>query len=303
MEKYDTIIIGSGPAGLTAAIYTVRYNLKTLVIGQDFGLITEAHKVENYPGFESASGFEIMEKINAHAGKLGAKIVNDTVLEIEKEKKEFIVKTGSKKYQASTIIIASGTKKRKLNIPGEEEFLGKGVSYCATCDGPFFKNKIVGVVGGNDSAVIAAELIVQYAKKVYIIYRKEELRAKPALISEIKKNKKIEIINNTNVVKLEGDGALKKAIFDTGKELELDGLFIEIGTVPVTALTSPLGVKLTNLKFIETAENQSTNIKGVFGAGDITTNSNNLRQMITAASEGAIAATSVFDYIKEKRKK
>ena len=114
MEKYDTIIIGSGPAGLTAAIYTVRYNLKTLVIGQDFGLITEAHKVENYPGFESASGFEIMEKINAHAVKLGAEIVNDTVIGIEK-KDEFIVKTGSKKYQAPTVIIASGTKKRKLN--------------------------------------------------------------------------------------------------------------------------------------------------------------------------------------------
>ncbi len=302
MEKYDTIIIGSGPAGLTAAIYTVRYNLKTLVIGQDFGLITEAHKVENYPGFESASGFEIMEKINAHAVKLGAEIVNDTVIGIEK-KDEFIVKTGSKKYQAPTVIIASGTKKRKLNIPGEEEFLGKGVSYCATCDGPFFKNKIVGIVGGNDSAAIAAELIVQYAKKVYIIYRKEELRAKPALVSGIKKNKKIEIINNTNVVKVGGDDILKKAIFDNGKEMELDGLFIEIGTIPVTALTDPLGVRLTNAKFIETNEDQSTNVKGVFAAGDITTNSNNLRQMITAASEGSIAATSVFNYIKGARKK
>ncbi|MBC8444209.1 FAD-dependent oxidoreductase [Candidatus Woesearchaeota archaeon] len=302
MEKYDTIIIGSGPAGLTAAIYTVRYNLKTLVIGQDFGLITEAHKVENYPGFESASGFEIMEKINAHAIKLGAEIVNDTVLKVEKEKKEFIVKTGSKKYQAPTIIIASGTKKRKLNIPGEEEFLGKGVSYCATCDGPFFKDKIVGIVGGNDSAVIAAELIAQYAKKVYIIYRKEELRAKPALVSEIKKNKKIEIINNTNVTKVKGDDVLKKAILDTGNDLELDGLFIEIGTVPVTALTDPLGIKLTSAKFIETAENQSTNVNGVFAAGDITTNSNNLRQMITAASEGSIAATSVFNYVRGIKK-
>ena len=298
---YDLIIIGAGCAGLTSAIYSGRYNLKTLVIGQDMGLLTKAHKVENWPGFRSISGAELMEKVKNHAEDLGAEIIFDNVVSLEKTKKEFIVKTEREKFLGKSIVLALGTEKRKLNISGEEKFLGGGVSYCATCDSAFFKGVDVGVVGGGNSAGRAAQLLAQHSSLVYLIYRGEKLNADPALIGELKKNKKIKILYNKNVVGFIGDGNLKGVKLNSGEKLDVKGLFIEIGSIPSSVLTKPIGLKLDKYGYIKTGEDQSTNIVGLFAAGDITTNSNMFKQMVTAASEGAIAATSAFNYINKNK--
>ena len=207
-------------------------------------------------------------------------------------------------YKSKTVIVASGTKRRKLNIPGEQELIGKGVSYCATCDAAFFKDKIVGVVGGNDAAAMSALLLAEYAKKVFIIYRKEKIRAEPLRVSQLEKNKKVTIINNTNVITVNGDKIVSSVTLDkeykNSKELALDGLFIEIGSIPSTILTKPLGIELDEQGYIIVDASQKTNVDGFYAAGDITSNSDKFRQIITAASEGAIAAHSVYEFLKNK---
>ncbi len=298
---YDLIIIGAGCAGLTSAIYSRRYNLKTLVIGQDLGLLTKAHKVENWPGSRSIGGAELMENVKNHAKDLGAEIVFDNVVSLVKKGKKFIVKSEGKEFIGSSVILALGTEKRKLNIVGEEKFLGNGVSYCATCDSAFFKELDVGVVGGRNSAGRAAQLLAQHSSMVYLIYRRDKLRADPALVDELKKNKKIKILYNKNVVGLNGEGGMESIKLDSGEKLDVKGLFIEIGSVPSSVLTKKLGLKLDKHGYIKTEEDQGTNVVGLFAAGDITTNSNMFKQMVTAASEGAIAATSVFNYINKNK--
>jgi len=298
---YDLIIIGAGCAGLTSAIYSCRYNLKTLVIGQDMGLLTKAHKVENWPGFRSISGAELMEKVKNHAESLGAKIVFGEIVSLVKKGKEFIVKSEGKEFIGKSVILALGTEKRKLNIAGEEKFLGGGVSYCATCDSAFFKGVDVGVVGGGNSAGRAAQLLSQHSSMVYLIYRGRKLNADPALVDELKKDKKIKILYNKNVVGLNGEGNLESVKLDSGEKIDVKGLFIEIGSIPSSVLTKKIGLKLDKHGYIKTEKDQSTNVIGLFAAGDITTNSNMFKQMVTAASEGAIAATSAFNYINKNK--
>ena len=197
---YDVIIIGSGPAGLSAALYAGRYKMKTAVISKDFGgTALEAHWVENYLGFEGLAGAELAEKFVKHAKKFGAEFIEDDVTKIEQKNKIFAVYTEKKKYEAKTIILATGMIHRKLEIPGENKFLGKGISYCYTCDGPLFKDKVVGVAGGANSACTGALMLSEYAKKVYIIYRGEKLRGEPILIEQIKKNPKIQVVYKTNI--------------------------------------------------------------------------------------------------------
>lgn len=301
MEKkiYNLIIIGAGPAGLAASIYASRYKVDHIVIGKEpGGQAVEAHKIENWPGTVSISGFELTQKMREHAEKLGAKIVMDSVSNISPEGNLFSVTTHTARYRAKNIILALGMEYKKLSIPGEEEFKGRGVSYCPTCDAAFFKDKIVAVAGGGNSAASAAQLLSEYASKVYIIYRGEKLKIDPAYLENFAKNDKIEIIYNTNIKEIKGNQAVEKIILDkehNGKiELDVQGVFVEIGSEPGVELTKQLGVNTDEQGFIIVNPDQSTNIAGVYASGDATTGSNKMRQVLTAAAEGAIAAASVY---------
>ncbi len=295
---YDVIVIGGGPAGLSAAIYSARYMLNTLLISKEIGgAITGAHIVENYPGFESISGMELAEKFRKQAKHLGVEIRDEEAACIKQIEGGFEV---NNKHQAKKIILALGTQRRKLNVPGEDEYLGRGVSYCATCDAPFYKNKVVGVVGGSNSAVRAAQHLSEFASKVFIIYRQEKLRAEPKLCEQIEKNPKCEIIYSTNIKEIKGDKFVTSAVFDSGEVFMLDGVFVEIGSVPSFALPKELGVNLDAEGCIIVDEAMNTNVKGVYAAGDITTGSNKWRQVITACAEGGIAASSAYLDIKKE---
>ena len=299
MEKeYDLIVVGSGPAGLTAGIYAARYNLNFLVIGKlQGGEISEAHKVCNYPSQSNITGFELSQKIVNHLIELGGKINQEEILEIKKQKEKFIIFTNKEKYFAKKIILAIGREKQILNIPGEKEFLGKGVSYCATCDAAFYKNKIVAVLGGGNAAVTAALLLAEHAEKIYIIYRKDKFfRAEPAWIKQLEKEKKIKPIFSSNVERILGKNHVESVKLDTGKKIKLDGVFVEIGSLPQETISKSLGIKTESGHIITDKNNQKTNIKGVYAAGDIT--NNNLKQVITACAEGAIAATTAYKELK-----
>lgn len=304
-DIYDLIIIGAGPAGLTASIYASRYKLKNLVLGKIFGgTITLAHKVENYPGFEEISGFELGQKMVNQARKLGAEILQEEVEKIEKDNNLFKVLTiGGKEFQTKTVVIAAGTQRRKLEVPGEEEYLGKGVSYCTSCDAPFYKDKIVALIGGSNAAVGGAVHTAEFAKKVFIIYRKNELRADPAWVAQASANPKIEVIYNTNVTEILGDGTRVVGVkLDNpyqGKEiLPLDGVFVEIGGIPAGEFLNSLGVEKDENGLVKVNQNMETNIPGVFAAGDVTTHSLVMSQVIVACADGAIAAQSAYKYLK-----
>jgi len=306
---YDILIIGAGPAGLTASIYASRYKLKNLVVGKlPGGLTTEAYRIENYPGFKSISGRELSQLLLDHARSFGAEIREGrSVISVKKRKNGFEITTDWKeKFQGRTLILAYGTKRRELNIPGEKEYLGKGVSVCATCDAMFFKDKTVAVIGGSDSAVMGAIQLAEFAKKVYIVYRRNKLRGEPIWVERVLKNPKIEVIYNTNITEIKGDNLVSSVILDNpynGKKvLPVDGVFIEIGFEPDTTLARQLGVITDEKGFIKINPDCSTNIEGVYAAGDITNGSNGLRQIVTAAAEAAIAVNSIYFYLKKKPK-
>jgi len=297
---YDVIVIGGGIGGFSAAIYAVRYQLKVLLIAEKKGgTIMESHRVENYPGFKAISGVELMKNVEEQAKALGVEIKSGKVEKAEGHDCLFRISTKKETFEAKALVLVTGTEKRKLDIPGEKEYTGKGVSYCATCDAPFFGDKVVGVVGGSDSAAWAAILAAAHAKKVYIIYRKAEMRAEPVNVEKLKNNPKIEFIFNTNVVKVVGDKMMTGVELDSGKTLELDGLFVEVGSVPVVSLAKELGVELCEMDYIHTDREQKTNVPGVFAVGDVTDTP--LRQAITAAGQGAVAAKGCYEHIKNSR--
>ena len=301
---YDLIVIGGGPAGLSAAIYAARFKLKTLVIAKEIGgAIVNTHLIENWPGFKSISGLELMEKIREHAENLNVEIKQDEVVDIAKQGEKFLVKARGAEYESKTVLLATGNVHRKLGVPGEKEFHGKGVSYCATCDAAFFKEKIVAVVGGSDSAAKEALLLSEYATKVYIIYRRDKIRAEPINVDRVDENPKIQIISNTNVVEIKGDSFVNGVVLDRpykgSKEFKLDGLFIEIGYNPKTELAKELGVELNKKDEIITKIDSSTNVKGVFAAGDVI--DRDFKQAITGAAEGVIAAFGVYRYQKGEK--
>ena len=299
---YDTIIIGAGPAGMSAAIYAIRYKLNHLVLSEAIGgTANEAHLVENYPGFYGISGMELMMKFKEHVDHLGGAITMERVTGIEEKDGLYVVTTPSESYETKTIVIAGGSKRRKLNAKGEDTFQGKGVSYCATCDAFFFKEKTVAVVGGNDSAASAAILLAQHAKKVYIIYRGEKVRAEPYWLDKIEENDKIEVINNTNVTEIKGTNVVESVALDSGSDLPVDGVFIEIGTVPPTDMAKAIGVETDERGYIKVDVSQHTNKEGVYAAGDITTSSNSCRQIVTAAAEGTVAVMSIFKHLNTKK--
>ena len=297
---YDLIIIGAGPAGLSAGIYAARYNLKTMIIGEILGgLAAEAYKICNFPTYKKLSGMEFVKKTGEQVKALGVEIKMETVIDITKRRSGFLVKSDSGEYSTKRVILACGTKKRKLSVEGEDKFAGKGISYCATCDGPVFKDKIVGVVGGGNSALTSALLLSEYAKKVYIIYRKEKFfRPDPAWIDLVKKNKRIELMFNSIIIKLYGDKFLEKIKLNSGEELEIDGLFVEIGSVPCVDLAKILKIKLDKDGYIAVDKKQRTNVSGVLAAGDITNPP--LKQIITAASQGATASQTIFEELQKE---
>jgi len=312
MENYDFLILGAGGTGLAAAMYGARLGLKTLVLGYSHGselsvggVITTTNIVENYPGFIKLTGQELAKNLEDHAKSYDLVTIKDEeVLEVKKKENCFIVKTKKEEYQSKTLLFATGTKWKKLDVPGSKEFENKGVNYCALCDSPLFKNKIVGIVGGSDSAVKDALVLAEHAKKVYIIYRGKEIHPEPINMKRIKSNKKIKIINNTNVVKVKGDKLISSVILDKeysgSKELKLEGLFVAIGHEVLSNLAKPLGVKLNEKKeIIINHKNSSTNIDGIYAAGDVT--DKHFKQLITGVADGCTAAYSAFEYITKNK--
>lgn len=294
---FDLIILGAGPAGLSAAIYAGRYKLNAAVIDSSFGgTLREIPLIENYPGFESISGAELANKMIAQVKKYGIRFIQEEVKRIEKEqgREQFIIKTEDNKYKAKAVILAMGMKHRILDVPGEKEFAGKGVSYCFTCDAPLFQDKTVAVVGGANSACIGSLILSGHAKRVYLIYRKDKLRGEPITVEKIKDTKNIEVIYNAHVREINGRQFVEEVVLGDGKRLKVDGVFVQIGAVPANALLE--NIKADKEGYIVTDENQATNILGVFAAGDITSR-NVIKQVVSAASDGAVAAISSYKYI------
>jgi thioredoxin reductase (NADPH) len=302
--EYELAIIGSGPAGFSAAIYAVRAGIKTVVIDKGFGggLANVSPKIENYPGFESISGMDLMEKMKKHANNYADFHFTEEVKTIEKSDSKFFIQTDKEKYKVKAIILCTGTEYRKLNAPGEKELTGKGVSYCATCDGFFFKDKKVAVVGGGNSALIESIFLKQIGvNEVYVIHRRDQLRAEKAYEEEAIK-KGVKIIYNTHVESINGENKIEYLELhdvNTNKKTKfhVDGVFISIGEEPKNEIAKKIGVKIDERGFVSTDRQMRTNIKGVYAAGDIT---GGLRQIITACAEGAIAALTSTEVLGKK---
>lgn len=294
--KTDLLIIGAGPAGYTASIYASRYKVSNIVVGELVGgLASESHKICNYPGFPEISGMELMGRFRDHALKEGATEILGRVEKIEKSDDHFLVTVNNgEQIEAKKILLATGSKRRKLGLAREDELRGRGVTYCATCDAFFFRGKNVAVVGGGDSAMTAAIYLAEVANKVIMLVREPELQGEPSWREQVYKNPKIEVIKNIMVDELIGESKLTGVKCTDGKEYSIDGLFIEIGFVPDLSLVNQLELEVDKYGYIITNADQSTNVEGVYAAGDNTAGSNGFRQIVTAASEGSIAAESIF---------
>jgi thioredoxin reductase (NADPH) len=300
---YDLIIIGGGPAGLTAGIYSSRRALKNLILTKDIGgQASTTSWVENYPGFDSVGGFELMQKFQKQAEGFGSIFKYEEVFKVEKLKDKFSLKTNSgNEYIAAALILAFGKTPTHLNVPGEKEFLGKGVAYCATCDAPLFKKKIVAVVGGGNAALESAEYLSTLAAKVYLIHRRTEFRGDELLVKRVQAIKNIEIILNKTVVQILGEKFVKSLeIQDVANKekskLDVDGIFIEIGhTVDAQAIKDLVKLNETNEIIID--RDCQTNVPGIFAAGDVT--DNKYKQIVISAGEGAKASLSAYRYIQQ----
>jgi len=301
------IIVGSGPAGLTAGIYTSRRNLKTLILGKNLGgQVTITPHVENYPGFKMVEGFELMKKFEEQVKGFGVEIIYHGVDEIKEVDGKFIVKTKDKEFESKVVILAFGKTPKTLDVPGEREYQGRGISYCATCDAPLFKDKIVAVAGGGNSALDAALLSSGIAKKVYLIHRRDKFRGFETLVKEVKEKKNVELVMESIVTEFSGEKFLKSINVKNVKtneikELEVDGVFVEIGSVVKTELIKDF-VKLNENNYIvinnncETFYPNSDKIRsGVFAAGDITNTP--FKQIVVAAGEGAKAGLQAYNYL------
>jgi len=272
------------------------------------GFMNETHKIENYPGFISISGFELSQKMGEHTKSLGVEIVPEEVLLIEKDGGVFKVTTFLKnELFARKIIYAVGTISNKLKVPGEKKLKGKGVSYCATCDGPFFRNKEAVIVGGGNSAAVAAFILAKYANKVSLMHRGDSPTFEPAYNKDMQSDPKIKLIPNANITEIKGESKVESVVLDRevdgSKEYKTDGIFIEIGSGPNTHSVKDLGVELSDRGYIEVNPDQeSVNTEGFYAVGDISTNSNGVRQIVTAASEGSIAAMTIFEKAKKEKR-
>ena len=307
VESYDVLILGGGPAGLTAAIYSQRYGLKSIVVAKSIGGTANlAGDIENWPG-RTGPGLDLMKQVRSQAEGFGAKFLEGGVERVEKDAKGFVLHLEGHEIHGKTLIIALGTENRRLDIPGEKEFLGKGVSYCATCDGNFFRGKDVAVVGGADSAAKAALFLSTICKKVTVIYRKHEMRCEPISLTKICRAPNIEILYYAQPTEIMGDKKVQKIKIiheeKEGKQVEkiipVDGVFIEIGATPGQEVVKALNLELDK-EYIVTDKSARTNVEGVFAAGDVT--NNKLKQVVTAAAEGAIAAKGAHEWLMGKKK-
>jgi thioredoxin reductase (NADPH) len=307
-KVYDVVIIGAGPAGMTAAVYTSRANLSTLMLerGMPGGQMANTEEVENYPGFETILGPELSTKMFEHAKKFGAEYAYGDVKEIIDGEEYKTIIAGSKEYKARSIIISSGAEYKKIGVPGEKELGGRGVSYCAVCDGAFFKGKELFVIGGGDSAVEEGVYLTRFASKVTIVHRRDELRAQKILQDRAFANEKVDFIWNTTLKQInEKDGkvgsvTLVSTVDGTETEHPADGVFVYIGMLPLTKPFENLGIT-NETGYIETNERMETKVAGIFAAGDV--REKTLRQIVTATGDGSIAAQSVQHYVEELKEK
>lgn len=299
---YDLIIIGSGPAGLGAAIYATRAKLNMIVIEQNMlsgGQIINTYEVDNYPGIPGVSGFDLATKMREHADKLGAEFVNAEVTAFECDGDMKKVTADGKVYEAKTVIIATGASHKKLGVPGEEELSGKGVSYCATCDGAFFKNRDVAVMGGGNVAVEDAIFLARGCRKVYVVHRRDELRADRVLQDALLSAGNVEMVWSSVIKEIEGTDSVKDILVESRKDgsvrkIDVDGVFIAVGIRPLSGVFDGK-VAMDEGGYIKAGETCETSIPGVYAAGDIRTKE--LRQVVTAVSDGACAVTGVQRYL------
>ncbi len=311
---FDVIIIGLGCAGYTAAIYTARYKLKTFIVGaEDGGMGLTAAEVGNWPGIIDIKGPDLMENFKKHATSFEE--VTHKIARVEKlerigeegnkglkgNKGFRITLQGGEVVEGKTVILATGSAKRKLGTKGEVEFSGKGVTYCATCDAFFYRGKDVAVIGGGDSAVEGAAIAAQVAKTVYLIHRRDSFRAEPYWVERVKARPNVKFVLERNVLEIFGDAKVKGVKIDKPFEgadtIAVDGVFIEVGSIPSVGLATALGAKLDDKGFIAVTPDQQTSVPGLYAAGDNTNESNHFAQFTTAAGEGAVAANGVFTYL------
>jgi len=300
MAVYDTIIIGAGPAGLSAAIYAARQKINFVVLTGDIGGQTVwSTEVENYLGVHLVTGDQLVQKFEEHLKDYKIDVrQQEPAKSVKKKAKVFEVKTEKGVYQAKTLIIASGKQPRHLNVPGEKELYGKGVTYCATCDAPLYKDKIVAIVGGGNSAIEAAMILDKYAKKMYIITRDDKIRGEPVLLDKINKIKKLNHIKNANTKEIKGNKFVTELVYDQdGKEksIKTEGVFVEIGLIPNTKFIDI--VKKNDKGEIITDKEMQTDVPGIFAAGDV--NDGEEKQIIVAAGEGCVALLNAVRYLQK----
>lgn len=305
---YDSIVLGAGAAGMTASIYLSRYRLDHLVFGEILGgQVLDAAVIENYPGFTSISGSDLVQAFKDHVGSYGVEIRQEKVGELSREGEVLVVRNDKgETFKAHTLILALGARHRALNVPGEDNFLGKGVTYCATCDAPLFKGKDVAVVGGGDSAVTASTHVASFAKRVYIIHRRPKYSAVAAEVEKMRSmGNVVEVLDNT-VKEVQGDKFLEKVVltkpFEDKNELEAQGMIIEIGLIPASSIAKTLGVEMDEKQYIKINPSMETTVSGVFAAGDLALIPEALpfRQVVTSAADGARAAASVYQHLRNQ---
>jgi thioredoxin reductase (NADPH) len=303
---YDLVIVGCGPGGMSAGIYAARLGLKTAIFEakNPGGTMAIAHLVENYPGYESISGADLAEKMLAQTKRSGAEVIMEGVVGIIKNDKIFEVLTDRKNtHTAKAIILATGGEYKKLGIVGEEKFFGRGVSYCATCDGPLFRDKNVAVIGGGDTAVKDALYLSDICKNVYLVHRRSEFRAEAANVEQLKQKSNVQLFLSYLPSEIHGDQVVQSLRIQSleseeTKELVVDGVFVAVGEVPITILAQSLGVKIDDKEQITVDENEETNVKGVWAVGDVTKGP---RQIITACGEGTKAAIEAYSFIRSAK--
>jgi thioredoxin reductase (NADPH) len=305
METWDLVIVGAGPAGLSSGIYGARSGLKTMIIEEKMagGTTSDAPSVENYPGFAQISGGELAEKMTNHCRKMGATIRElESVSSLNLRGDEKTVITHKAEHSAKALIISTGSHYREIGVPGEKDFRGKGVSYCAVCDGPFFKEKRVLVIGGGNSAATAILYLSGIVGEVVVVHRRDAFRAENALVRDIEGRENVKVMWNTEVCEILGEKLVNKAILRNNKdggtmELAVDGVFVQVGEAPNSQIAKEAGVEVDEHGYVKTDIFQRTNIPGVFSAGDVTNHP--IKQVGTAVGQGITAALEAYAYIRQ----
>ena len=306
-KNYDVLIAGQGAAAFAAGLYTARYQMKSIIVGETFGGETATGGlIENYPGYSEIDGFDLMMKFREQVASYDVPILDDKVSAVKKDSNDFQIETESgEKYIASSVILGIGRERRKLGLQNEDEWTGKGVSFCSTCDAPLHRENIVAIVGGGNAAIEGAVLLSKYASTVYLIYRRNKFtRPEPVNLKLLNDSKNIIQLLDTNVTSLLGDDGLNEISIDkpynNSTNLNVDGLFIEIGADPRVEIPIQLGIKLNEKNEVIVNNEMETNVAGILAAGDLTDASGDLKQTITAAAQGAIAAKSAYTYVSNK---